>query len=547
MPYQAPKTNWTTADGVADTDLNRIEGNIADINARATFQNAGGTATAITLGTAPQVDGVSVTFIASADNNAAATTVNGLPLYKPGGTTAPTLKAGKPYTIWYSSASTCFFFKASATGTATPAQVLANVPYSNESDTDLIGTMPDKTGSGTVITPSGTDQAIPQGYFPGGTADGKVAAVVVPVANVLTGTTIAGQSGTMPEQGSPTFTPTTVDQAITPGHYSGGTVKAGYALGVSVPLERTSIILDLANGGFKKLPVLISPINIATNYYYSKSAIDVADNLLFVGQANGDGLIWKVDLTTGSSITSINNTSINGTNYYRMFFIGGFLYILGYGNLLKYDTSLTLKASVTSIAASKVVYSVSENCFFVFTGTDVRKYDMNLTLVSTLYTGASGSADAGAIDSNYLYVVGRTTKTVQKIRRSDSTVMWNITKTWTPNDCGITSTGLIVSSNVPTAGKVYKLSLVDGSDVVNNSIAAGNCMDIITYLDYTYVANGQIYCFDSNLVSLQSLGTPWGTSDNLMVSNNLIYTTVQRYNTSYSTYVHAIPVCTVLS
>ncbi|AFM40457.1 Ig-like domain-containing protein [Desulfosporosinus acidiphilus SJ4] len=60
------------------------------------------------------------------------------------------------------------------------------------------GTMPNKVGSGTVITPGPTDQAIPQGYYGGALTDGKVKGVVVPPANVLTGTTIAGTAGTMP-------------------------------------------------------------------------------------------------------------------------------------------------------------------------------------------------------------------------------------------------------------------------------------------------------------------------------------------------------------
>lgn len=31
MAWQTPKTDWTPADGVADTDINRIEGNIEEL------------------------------------------------------------------------------------------------------------------------------------------------------------------------------------------------------------------------------------------------------------------------------------------------------------------------------------------------------------------------------------------------------------------------------------------------------------------------------------------------------------------------------------
>ena len=105
------------------------------------FETAGGTATVITLTIPNLVDGVSKTFIASASNNSAATTINGKNLYKPNTTTAPTLIAGKAYTIWYSASNDCFFIKASATGTVTPDKVLAGETYSTEDDTDLVGTM----------------------------------------------------------------------------------------------------------------------------------------------------------------------------------------------------------------------------------------------------------------------------------------------------------------------------------------------------------------------------------------------------------------------
>lgn len=87
-------------------------------------------------------------------------------------------------------------------GDAGFADVLAGKHFSAGPNYNGVGTMPNKTGAGVILTPSGADQAIPQGYYPGGVGDGKVAAVVVPVANVLTGTTIAGQAGTMPNNSS---------------------------------------------------------------------------------------------------------------------------------------------------------------------------------------------------------------------------------------------------------------------------------------------------------------------------------------------------------
>lgn len=74
----------------------------------AKFEKAGGTATAITLTGIEFVDGHSKTFIVSANNNGAATTINGKLLYKPGTTQAPKLVDGKIVTAWYDASSDCF-------------------------------------------------------------------------------------------------------------------------------------------------------------------------------------------------------------------------------------------------------------------------------------------------------------------------------------------------------------------------------------------------------------------------------------------------------
>ena len=104
-------------------------------------QTAGGTATAITLTGVELTNGYQKTFIINASNSGAATTVNGKPLYKPGGTVAPNLVAGKAASIWYNLAGDCFFYKASAEGTATAGDVLAGVTFSNDNDTGISGTL----------------------------------------------------------------------------------------------------------------------------------------------------------------------------------------------------------------------------------------------------------------------------------------------------------------------------------------------------------------------------------------------------------------------
>lgn len=166
------------------------------------FQTAGGTATAITLTGVVLDDGHPKTFIASFDNGAVATTINALPVYKQGTTTAPTFKAGKAYVIWYNVAGSRFFCKASATGTATPAQVLAPVPFSNEDDTDLVGTMPDfgaTSQPSSVYAVNGTSLYLTSGVT------GKVTAGQTSIyatdadfvsSNILSGKNIFGLDGT---------------------------------------------------------------------------------------------------------------------------------------------------------------------------------------------------------------------------------------------------------------------------------------------------------------------------------------------------------------
>lgn len=127
--------------GQLDGDVGaKLASDLATHQADLAYQTAGGTANAITLTTATLTNGYAKTFIALANNNGSTTTINGKPLYKPNTTTAPTLIAGKAYTVWYNQPSDCFFIKASAEGTATTAQVLAGATFSNDIDTGIVGT-----------------------------------------------------------------------------------------------------------------------------------------------------------------------------------------------------------------------------------------------------------------------------------------------------------------------------------------------------------------------------------------------------------------------
>lgn len=107
-----PSLSDSASINTINSNMDTIDSTIKNLSDQSIFQTAGGTANAITL-TLPSslVNGCPITFIASANNNGSATTINGKPLYKPNTTTAPNLVTGKAYTVWYNSTGNCFLSK----------------------------------------------------------------------------------------------------------------------------------------------------------------------------------------------------------------------------------------------------------------------------------------------------------------------------------------------------------------------------------------------------------------------------------------------------
>lgn len=203
MAFLTPKTNWGASDVPAPADFNRIEGNVLNLASLRSVPKAGGTGTAITVNTVhfELVDGRSFSFIATASNGGAATTINAdstgvKNLYKPGTTSAPSIAAGKCYTVWYDSASNCFFVKASAEGTALAGDVLAGTTFSNNDDTGIVGTLA-LTGT------AGAGDVLSGKTFYNTNAKTKV-------------------TGTIASKGAQTYTPSTVNQTIASGQFLSG-------------------------------------------------------------------------------------------------------------------------------------------------------------------------------------------------------------------------------------------------------------------------------------------------------------------------------------
>lgn len=110
-------------------------------------------------------------------------------------------------------------------GTAGPGDVRAGKNFCAGVNYNVAGTAADKTGAGVVLTPGAAPIAIPAGIYGGLTTDGEVAAVAVTAAHLLAGDTVAGTAGAMPNNGAPTWTPTSSPQNLSAGYYSGGTIQ----------------------------------------------------------------------------------------------------------------------------------------------------------------------------------------------------------------------------------------------------------------------------------------------------------------------------------
>ncbi len=210
--YALNKPEQTDVVNIEDLNANfdTLDTEIKKVSDKANLiQTAGGTGTAITLNNISLVNGFTVTFVVAANNSGAATTINGKALYKPGGTSAPTLTAGKAVTVWYNG--TSFFIKASAEGNSVAADVLASKTFSNDSDTGLTGTMPNNGAVSQSLGINGTYN-IPAGYHNG---SGKVT-----------------QSITM--KAAATYNPSTSAQTIAAGQYLSGAQTVAATTGTSV-------------------------------------------------------------------------------------------------------------------------------------------------------------------------------------------------------------------------------------------------------------------------------------------------------------------------
>jgi hypothetical protein len=158
--------------------------------------------------------------------------------------------------------------------TATVAQILLSQTAYGPTGAKLTGTMPNNGAM--TLTPGASVVAIPAGYHNG---SGTVPAVVVPAANVLTGTTIAGTAGTMPNNGAGgTVTPGTANQTKAAGYWS-------------------SLITILGDANL-----------LAANLKNGISVFGVTGNLL---TATGNATVG--DVASGLTFSNTTSTGLTGT------------------------------------------------------------------------------------------------------------------------------------------------------------------------------------------------------------------------------------------
>jgi hypothetical protein len=316
---------------IDNVNIETINGNMDVIDSAlgntAVFETASGTATEVMLTGIVLANGRSKSFIVATNNNGAPTTINGKPLYKPGTTITPKLTAGKAVTVWYNG--TNFFIKASAEGTAIAENVLADIPFSNEDDIGIVGTMVDNGPSvaATVnLTTEGAEYTIPKGYHSGLR---KIKAVITGlIASVIkAGVTVGGILGTF------TADATAVDTNVLTGktYYRNGVKgtgsmpnKAGWVNALGVDYNTGRIFLKPPEGYYP---------GAADNYLFFDDPDLIAAN--FLATKNILGMQGSIPDKYGAtevagSITADGTGNLNYNQFATGYYTYGACAIKGY-------------------------------------------------------------------------------------------------------------------------------------------------------------------------------------------------------------------------
>ncbi|MNU64656.1 hypothetical protein D3C71_539380 [compost metagenome] len=200
MAWSTPRTNWNESHGVGVDDLNRIEGNIAQLGV-----NAGGYAQTTNNGNAYNVNIVGVTSLVEGlrimiklhgDCGPNPTVnVNSLGAYaikKANGSPIPAgnLKKDSVYSLVFNGSA--FILQGEGGGGTATAGDIRSGKTAETDGGPTIGTLPVRSGGG--VSPTANQIIKQAGIYD---ADIIIAGVPVPVGSLLEGNVVAGQAGQM--------------------------------------------------------------------------------------------------------------------------------------------------------------------------------------------------------------------------------------------------------------------------------------------------------------------------------------------------------------
>ena len=342
-----------TTDVVGPEDFNDNSDKIDEILYNsARIEEAGGTANAITLKSVTLENGAIKNFIATSNNNSAATTINGKNVYRAGTTEPPTFMEKKAYCIWYNSIGDNFFTKANAEGDVDASEVLAGKYFSNDKDTHIKGTMPNNPSINAALNCSDSIN-IPKGYTPGGVVKANSLASQTSATaednKVLKGYTYwkdgVRRTGNIELLQTQTITPGTSNKIIAPGKYINGNqiikgdanlISSNIIKGKSIFGVNGSVIqfgsndyhVDVRKVTFDYVTTSWVQIDLGHNSNFLIT-IPTPDStyISFRGSINSISLNFTTESNTGCYIRELNSTGFLYGNAKTNYTIGaGFTY-----------------------------------------------------------------------------------------------------------------------------------------------------------------------------------------------------------------------------
>lgn len=283
----------TKAGNVFTTSGSSLEDMTASRDGYGTTTNSGNVySVVISPGTGALIEGLRVMVkINTNSTGAASLNYNNLgakAIKKPNGNNATNLKAGSVYTLVYSGSA--FILQGEGgEGDAVSGDIRAGRTAENDLG-PVTGSLPVRSGG--IVTPGASAIVKDAGIYDDPIT---VAAVSVPADRLLTGNTVAGTAGTMPNRGAVTITPSALAQTILAGYHNGLGVVA------AVTFNSAKLLSDTTIAGTKGTMVDNGAINITPS---------AAAQTIAAGYHNGSGKVAAVTVPTNKVL---NDTTIAGT------------------------------------------------------------------------------------------------------------------------------------------------------------------------------------------------------------------------------------------